>query len=66
MYLNKFKTIVIKIGSSLIIDNKNKIRKTSKKEKFDHEWSHALNEFYEFLVFNPSTNELFILILAYD
>ena len=26
MYLNKFKTIVIKIGSSLIIDNKNKIR----------------------------------------
>ena len=28
MYLNKFKTIVIKIGSSLIIDNNNKIRKT--------------------------------------
>ena len=26
MYLNKFKTIVIKIGSSLIIDNKNQIR----------------------------------------
>ena len=26
MYINKFKTIVIKIGSSLIIDNKNQIR----------------------------------------
>ena len=61
-----FLNIILNEDSITFFLNQNKIRKTSKKEEFDHEWSHALNEFYEFLVFNPSTNELFILILAYD
>ena len=39
---------------------------TKDKNEFDHEWSHALNEYYEFLIFNPSADELFVLVLAYD
>ena len=64
--LESFLNIILNEDSKTFFLKQNKIRKTSKKEEFDHEWSHALNEFYEFLVFNPSSNELFILILAYD
>ena len=34
--------------------------------KFEHEWSHALTEYYEFLLINNSSNNIFSLLLAYD
>ena len=34
--------------------------------KFEHEWSHALTEFHEFLILNYSSNNIFCLLLAYD
>tara|TARA_B100000282_G_scaffold107948_1_gene76621 strand:- start:10848 stop:11411 length:564 start_codon:yes stop_codon:yes gene_type:complete len=64
--LESFLNIILQEDSQAFFLKQNKIRKTSEKDEFDHEWSHALNEFYEFLIFNPSSNELFILILAYD
>ena len=35
-------------------------------KKFEHEWSHALTEYHEFLILNYSTNNIFCLLLAYD
>ena len=35
-------------------------------KKFEHEWSHALTEYYEFLLLNYSSNNIFCLLLAYD
>lgn len=35
-------------------------------KKFEHEWSHALTEYYEFLLINNSGNNIFSLLLAYD
>ena len=64
--LESFLNLIIQEDSKTFFLKQNKIRKTSEKDEFDHEWSHALNEFHEFLVFNPSVNELFILMLAYD
>ena len=43
----------------LISDEKNKI-------KFEHEWSHALNEYHEFIIFSLEANECFSIVLAYD
>jgi hypothetical protein len=34
--------------------------------KFEHEWSHALNEYHEYLIFSLKADECFTLILAYD
>ena len=34
--------------------------------KFEHEWSHALTEYHEFLILNYSSNNIFCLLLAYD
>lgn len=34
--------------------------------KFEHEWSHALTEYYEFLLISNSSNNIFSLLLAYD
>jgi hypothetical protein len=34
--------------------------------KFEHEWSHALNEYYEYLIFSLKADECFTVILAYD
>ena len=34
--------------------------------KFEHEWSHALNEYYEFIIFSLEADECFSIILAYD
>ena len=36
------------------------------KIKFEHEWSHALNEYHEFIIFSLEANECFSIILAYD
>ena len=52
--------------SKAFISKQNKIRKSKDKNEFDHEWYHALNEYYEFLIFNPASDELFVLVLAYD
>ena len=35
-------------------------------KKFEHEWTHALTEYYEFLLLNNSSNNIFSLLLAYD
>ena len=35
-------------------------------KKFEHEWSHALTEYHEFLILNYSFNNIFCLLLAYD
>tara|TARA_B100000575_G_scaffold180382_1_gene144791 strand:- start:33 stop:587 length:555 start_codon:yes stop_codon:yes gene_type:complete len=35
-------------------------------KKFEHEWSHALTEYHEFLILNYSSNNIFCLLLAYD
>ena len=35
-------------------------------KKFEHEWTHALTEYYEFLILNYSSNNIFSLLLAYD
>ena len=35
-------------------------------KKFEHEWSHALTEYYEFLLLNYSSNNIFCLLLGYD
>ena len=35
-------------------------------KKFEHEWTHALTEYYEFLLLNNSSNNIFSLFLAYD
>ena len=35
-------------------------------KKFEHEWTHALTEYHEFLILNYSTNNIFCLLLAYD
>lgn len=42
-----------------ITDKKNDI-------KFEHEWSHALSEFFEFIIFSLDSDECFSIILAYD
>mgnify|MGYP007000225933 len=34
--------------------------------KFEHEWSHALNEYYEYIIFSLEADECFSIILAYD
>ena len=34
--------------------------------KFEHEWTHALTEYYEFLILDYSSNNIFSLLLAYD
>ena len=52
------KTICFFLNRS-INDKKNQI-------KFEHEWSHALNEYHEFIVFSLEANECFSIILAYD
>ena len=31
-------------------------------KKFEHEWSHALTEYYEFLLLNYSSNNIFCLL----
>jgi len=33
---------------------------------FDHEWSHALNKFYEFILYNKDKNFLYCLNLIYE
>jgi hypothetical protein len=35
-------------------------------KKYEHEWSHALTEYHEFLILNYSINNIFCLLLAYD
>ena len=35
-------------------------------KKFEHEWSHAITEYHEFLILNYSFNNIFCLLLAYD
>ena len=35
-------------------------------KKFEHEWSHALTEYYEFILLNYSSNNIFCLLFAYD
>ena len=35
-------------------------------QKYEHEWSHALTEYHEFLILNYSINNIFCLLLAYD
>ena len=35
-------------------------------KKFEHEWSHALTEYHEFLILNYPFNNIFCLLLAYD
>ena len=52
------KTICFFLNRS-INDKKNQI-------KFEHEWSHALNEYHEFVIFSLEANECFSIILAYD
>ena len=52
------KTICFFLNRS-INDKKNQI-------KFEHEWSHALNEYHEFIIFSLEANECFSIILAYD
>lgn len=64
--LESFLSIILQENSITFFLKQNKIRKSKDKNEFDHEWSHALNEYYEFLIFNPSTDELFVLVLAYD
>ena len=39
---------------------------SSEPKKFEHEWSHALTEYHEFLILNYSSNNIFCLLLAYD
>ncbi len=39
---------------------------SSEPKKFEHEWSHALTEYHEFLILNYSFNNIFCLLLAYD
>ena len=39
---------------------------SSEPKKFEHEWSHALTEYNEFLILNYSSNNIFCLLLAYD
>ena len=39
---------------------------SSEPKKFEHEWSHALTEYHEFLILNFSSNNIFCLLLAYD
>ena len=34
--------------------------------KFEHEWSHALNEYHEYIIFSLDADECFSIILAYD
>ena len=64
--LESFLSIILQENSITFFLKQNKIRKSKDKNEFDHEWSHALNEYYEFLIFNPSADELFVLVLAYD
>ena len=35
-------------------------------QNYEHEWSHALTEYHEFLILNYSINNIFCLLLAYD
>ena len=55
--------LMTKKETSFFILNK-KLSKEPK--KFEHEWTHALTEYYEFLLLNNSTNNIFSLLLAYD
>ena len=64
--LEYFLSIILQENSITFFLKQNKNRKSKDKNEFDHEWSHALNEYYEFFVFNPSSDELFVLVLAYD
>ena len=55
--------LMTKKETSFFILNK-KLSKEPK--KFEHEWTHALTEYYEFLILDYSSNNIFSLLLAYD
>lgn len=33
---------------------------------YEHEWSHNLSSFYEFVIYNPDTNKIHLLLLTYE
>ena len=61
-FMEKIKLMTKKETDFFILDKE----LSHEPKKFEHEWSHALTEYHEFLILNYSTNNIFCLLLAYD
>ena len=61
-FMEKVELMTKKETDFFILDRK----LSNEPKKFEHEWSHALTEFHEFLILNYSSNNIFCLLLAYD
>ncbi|MBV13363.1 MAG: hypothetical protein CMC52_04660 [Flavobacteriaceae bacterium] len=63
---NYFLDLILNRRSLCFKLNRTIKNKQEKGNKFEHEWSHALNEYHEYLIFSIDADECFTLILAYD
>ena len=61
-FIEKIELMTKKNADFFILDKE----LSSEPKKFEHEWSHALTEYHEFLILNFSSNNIFCLLLAYD
>ncbi len=61
-FIEKIELMTKKNADFFILDKE----LSSDPKKFEHEWSHALTEYNEFLILNYSSNNIFCLLLAYD
>ena len=61
-FMEKVELITMKESDFFILDRE----LSNEPKKFEHEWSHALTEYREFLILNYSSNNIFCLLLAYD
>ena len=61
-FIEKIELMTKKNADFFILDKE----LSSDPKKFEHEWSHALTEYHEFLILNFSSNNIFCLLLAYD
>ena len=61
-FIEKIELMTKKNADFFILDKE----LSSEPKKFEHEWSHALTEYYEFLLLNYSSNNIFCLLFAYD
>tara|TARA_B100001559_G_scaffold242857_1_gene205880 strand:- start:496 stop:1050 length:555 start_codon:yes stop_codon:yes gene_type:complete len=61
-FMEKVELMTKKETDFFILDRK----LSNEPKKFEHEWSHAITEYHEFLILNYSSNNIFCLLLAYD
>ena len=69
--LDKVKSVIPSIifdnSKIFFLDKCRTFNKSSNEAKiYEHEWSHNLSSFYEFVIYNPDTNKTYLLLLTYE